>query len=210
MNRRSCQRLLSPWDKSESPFRPWCDQSLARRVRARHLRVGGRQPVLDSPERMYQHFNGSSEAARYISVTDAPTMMWRMRDYDFIFNNPFLFNRYKPGQNQFTGGKLFNRRVWETNFMLNARHGLVRVEAAWRRRHQCHAGVGVGIVESAQFGILGGNLHKRASPRAWRALLILNGVGLSLLWTKEDMSDLCRHDLRAGDMVIVPSDNWSL
>jgi hypothetical protein len=40
----------------------------------------------------YQHYNlTSSEPARYIALTTAPTMMNFIRDDDFIFNNPHRF-----------------------------------------------------------------------------------------------------------------------
>jgi len=69
----------------------------------------------------YQHFNVGAEPARYVAVTDAPPVMRRARDDDFVFNNPFQFtSRYRPGGSQFAGGKLYNRRVWETNFVPNA------------------------------------------------------------------------------------------
>lgn len=156
----------------------------------------------------YQHFNGSKEAARYIAVTDAPTMMRRMRDYNFIFNNPFQFNRYKPGQNQFTGGKLYNRRVWETNFVPNARDMALY---GWKQRGA--GGINV-MLELAQNSLKAhisefpvGTYKKGHRHGPGAHLLILNGVGFSLLWTAEDMSDIRRCDWKAGGMVIVPSDN---
>jgi mannose-6-phosphate isomerase-like protein (cupin superfamily) len=71
----------------------------------------------------YQNFNGSGqEPARYIAVTNAPPMMRLYRDINFIFNNPYMFtSRYAGEEDYFSGkGKLYTRRVWESNFIANA------------------------------------------------------------------------------------------
>src|SRR5713226_5087122 len=72
---------------------------------------------------MYQHFNGSgSEPARYVSVTNAPTVLRMFHNDDFVFNNPFKFSdRFAGSDGYFSGeGKLFKKRwrhVWTTNFV---------------------------------------------------------------------------------------------
>src|SRR5919106_792655 len=71
----------------------------------------------------YQIFNGSgNEPARYIAVTNAPPMMRLFRDNDFIFKCDHAFSgRYAGEEDYFSGkGKLFNRRIWESNFIANA------------------------------------------------------------------------------------------
>jgi mannose-6-phosphate isomerase-like protein (cupin superfamily) len=71
----------------------------------------------------YQNFNGSgNEPTRYIAVTNAPPMMRLFRDSKFIFNCDFRFSgRYAGEENYFSGnGKLYNRRIWESNFIANA------------------------------------------------------------------------------------------
>jgi mannose-6-phosphate isomerase-like protein (cupin superfamily) len=71
----------------------------------------------------YQNFNGSgNEPVRYIAVTNAPPMMRLFRDDEFIFNSDFRFrSRYSGDDDYFSGnGKLFQRRVWESNFIANA------------------------------------------------------------------------------------------
>ena len=71
----------------------------------------------------YQHFNGSgSEPARYLGVTTAPLMMRLYNDLDFIFNTPHAFKgRFDAEAGYFSGeGKLFQSRVWESNFIPNA------------------------------------------------------------------------------------------
>src|SRR5438034_3579536 len=71
----------------------------------------------------YQNFNGSGhEPARYVAVTNAPPMMRLFRDNEFIFNCDFAFRgRYSGEEDYFSGkGKLFKRRIWESNFIANA------------------------------------------------------------------------------------------
>jgi mannose-6-phosphate isomerase-like protein (cupin superfamily) len=47
----------------------------------------------------YQHFNGSGrEPARYMAVTNAPSMLRILRSRDFIFNNPHQFRERFTGE----------------------------------------------------------------------------------------------------------------
>lgn len=157
----------------------------------------------------YQHFNVSSEPARYLAVTDAPTMMRRIRDDDFIFNNAYQFtSRYQPGDSQFSGGKLYNRRVWETSFVPNAPDMALY---GWKERGAGGINVMLEMAKNSlkahisEFPVGTYKKGHRHGPGAH--LVILSGVGFSLLWTKEDMSDLRRCDWKKGGMVIVPNDN---
>ena len=157
----------------------------------------------------YQHFTVSSEPARYIAVTGAPPMMRRMRDDDFIFNNPFQFtSRFKGSVGQLSGGKLYNRRVWETNFVPNAPNMALY---GWKERGA--GGINVmlemaGNSQKAHISEFPVGTYKKAHRHGPGAhLIVLSGVGFSLLWTKDDMSDLRRCDWKAGGMIVVPSDN---
>ena len=72
----------------------------------------------------YQHFNGSGdEKVRYIATTNAPPMMRLFRDTDFMFNNDFQFPLplHRRRDVLLSGnGTLYNKRIWETNFIPNA------------------------------------------------------------------------------------------
>ncbi|HWP58518.1 MAG TPA: cupin domain-containing protein [Candidatus Acidoferrales bacterium] len=160
----------------------------------------------------YQNFNGSGdEPARYIAVTNAPPMMRLFRDYDFIFNCDFKFkSRYAGEEDYFSGkGKLFKRRIWESNFIANAPDMLLY---GWKER-------GAGGI-NAMLEMAGNNIkshisefpvgtYKKAHRHGPGAhLLLLSGsAGFSLLWTKEDRSDMVKCDWQVGSMVIVPNDN---
>ena len=159
----------------------------------------------------YQNFNASgSEPARYISVTNAPPVMRLFKDEDFIFNNPFAFSsRYSGEDDYFSGsGKLFQRRVWQSNFIPNAP---TMPLYDWSSR-------GAGGI-NAMLEMAGNSMkahisefpvgtYKKAHRHGPGAhLLLLSGdAGYSLLWQNEDMSDLRKADWKLGAMVVVPGE----
>lgn len=156
----------------------------------------------------YQHFNVSSQPLRYVAFTEAPPALRHYRDHDFIFNNPFKFtSRYAGQKDYFTGGKLFNKRIWETNFVPNA------VDMAlygWSERGAGGINVMLEFAQNSQKAHISefpiGTYKKAHRHGPGAHLLILSGVGFSLLWTKDDMSDLRQCNWSEGGMVIIPSD----
>jgi len=160
----------------------------------------------------YQNFNGSgSEPARYIAVTNAPPMMRLFKDNKFIFNSDFKFeSRYSGEDDYFSGnGKLYKRRVWESNFVANAPDMALY---GWKERG---AGGINAMLEMAnnntkshisEFPIGTYKKAHRHGPGAH--LVLLSGTGgYSLVWTKEDRSDMIKCDWQLGSMVVVPGDN---
>jgi len=160
----------------------------------------------------YQNFNGSgNEPVRYIAVTNAPPMMRLFGENDFIFNCDFNFrSRYTGEDDYFSGkGKLFTRRIWESNFIANA---IDMPLYGWKERG---AGGVNAMLEMAnnnmkshisEFPVGTYKKGHRHGPGAH--LVLLSGTsGFSLVWTKEDRSDMVKCDWKAGSMVIVPSDN---
>jgi mannose-6-phosphate isomerase-like protein (cupin superfamily) len=160
----------------------------------------------------YQNFNGSGhEPARYIAVTNAPPMMRLFQDNAFIFNCDYSFNgRYSGEEDYFSGnGKLFNKRIWESNFIANAPDMLLY---GWKERG---AGGVNAMLEMAnnnmkshisEFPIGTYKKGHRHGPGAH--LVLLSGTaGYSLVWTNEDRSDMIKCDWQVGSMVVVPSDN---
>jgi mannose-6-phosphate isomerase-like protein (cupin superfamily) len=159
----------------------------------------------------YQHFNGSgSEKVRYIATTNAPQMMRFFRDRDFIFDNPFMFHsRYTGDEGFFSGkGTLYNKRIWETNFIPNAPDMALY---GWKDR-----GAG-GINAMLQMGgnDMGNHIsefpvgtYKKAHRHGPGAhLVLLSGdAGFSLLWTKPDRSDMVKCDWQVGSIVIIPGE----
>jgi quercetin dioxygenase-like cupin family protein len=160
----------------------------------------------------YQNFNGSGdEPVRYIAVTNAPPMMRLFGDNEFIFNCDYVFrDRYSGEEDYFSGnGKLFSRRIWESNFIANAPDMLLY---GWKER-------GAGGI-NAMLEMANNNMKNHISEfpvgtykKAHRHgpgphLVLLSGTaGYSLVWTKEDRSDMIKCDWQVGSMVIIPSDN---
>jgi quercetin dioxygenase-like cupin family protein len=60
----------------------------------------------------HQHFNAQGdEPARYVALTDAPQMINRFRNFDFIFRNPFTFtDRFSGEKGYFSARGTENRR----------------------------------------------------------------------------------------------------
>jgi hypothetical protein len=160
----------------------------------------------------YQNFNGSgTEPVRYMAVTNAPPMMRLYQDNDFIFGCDYAFtSRYQGDEDYFSGnGKLYTRRIWESNFIFNAPDMKLY---GWKERG---AGGVNAMLEMAsnntknhisEFPIGTYKKAHRHGPGAH--LLLLSGTaGFSLVWTKEDRSDMIKADWQVGSMVVVPSDN---
>ena len=159
----------------------------------------------------YQHFNASgTDPVRYAAVTSAPPMMRLFRNDEFIFDNPFRFSdRYGEEDDYFSGGgKLYDRRVWESNFIRNAPDMPLY---GWKERG---AGGINAMLEMAQNSMKAhisefpvGTYKKAHRHGPGAHLLILSGdAGYSLLWTKEDRSDMRKADWKVGAMVTVPTE----
>jgi mannose-6-phosphate isomerase-like protein (cupin superfamily) len=159
----------------------------------------------------YQHFNGTGDTkARYIATTNAPPMMRLFRDDNFMFNCPTMFeSRYSGDEEYFGGGgTLYNKRIWETNFIPNAPDMALY---GWKERG---AG-GINAMLNMGKNDMGNHIsefpigtYKKAHRHGPGAhLVLLSGdSGFSLLWTKEDRSDMQKCDWQVGSIVIVPAD----
>src|SRR5713226_7554071 len=68
----------------------------------------------------HQHFNAQGDAtARFLALTDAPPMINRFRDSDFIFCNSHSFVNRFDGEDGYYSGKgkeIVSYRTWESNF----------------------------------------------------------------------------------------------
>ncbi len=160
----------------------------------------------------YQNFNGSgTEPARYIAVTNAPPMMRLFQDNDFIFNDDFAFrSRFSGDEDFFSGkGKLFKRRIWESNFVPNLPDMPLY---GWKERGA--GGINAMLEMSnmnmkhhvSEFPVGTYKKGHRHGPGA-HLVLASGDAGFSLLWTKPDRSDMIKCDWQKGSMIIVPGDD---
>jgi|SRR5579884_1607001 quercetin dioxygenase-like cupin family protein len=161
----------------------------------------------------YQHFNGSgAEPARYVSVTNAPTILRMFHNDEFLFNNPFKFSdRFSGADGYFSGeGKLYKmrwRHVWTTNFVPDVHtmqlHG-------WAQRGGGGTNVMLELADNSmgahisQFQV---GMYKKAHRHGPGAhVIILDGDGYSTLW-KDDFNQHVKCDWRPG-AVVVPPEDW--
>ncbi len=156
----------------------------------------------------YQHFNGSgTEPVRYLAVTTAPTAMRQYRNLDFIFNNPFAFeDRFDSEDGYFNGeGKLYNARIWETNFVPNADSMPLH---SWKERGAGGTNVMLELAKNttkAHISEFPVGTYKKAHRHGPGAhLVLLGGVGFSLLWQEGQEPRQC--NWKRGSLVVVPTE----
>ena len=158
----------------------------------------------------YQHYNASgTDPARYAAVTNAPPVMRQWRNTDFIFDTPFRFTERYAGDDDFfsASGTAYTKRRWESNFVPSApTMPLFDYLTRGAGGIQAHIMM-AGNVTGAHISEFPVGTYKKAHRHGPGAhLLILSGAGFSLLWNKEDRSDIRRADWKVGSMVIVPAD----
>ena len=158
----------------------------------------------------YQVFNGSGMTpARYVAVTNAPTVIGLFHNEDFVFNNPYLFDDRFGGEADYFSrdGKLHRGRALETNFVPDV-HSIQLHE--WRER----GGGGTNIMLELAQNSMGAHIsqfkpgtYKKAHRHGPGAhVIILDGQGFSLLWQEGD-ADWQKCEWKPGT-VVVPPENW--
>ena len=157
-----------------------------------------------------QHHNGSgTEPVRYISVTNLPTILKIFHNWDFVWDNPFVFkDRFADESGYFSGeGKLFRHRIWETNFVPDV--NTTRLYS-WAERGAGGANIFLELAQNSmgahisQFPVRTYKKAHRHGPGAH--VMILDGTGYTLLW-KEGAKERKKCEWKPGSLV-VPPDNW--
>ena len=138
----------------------------------------------------YRIFNSSGvQSARYVAVTNAPTIVSLFHNHGFVFDNPYLFeDRFSGGDDYFAGeGVLHRGRTLETNFVPNV-HTIQLHD--WKAR----GGGGTNVMIELAQNSMGAHVsqfkpgtYKKAHRHGPGAhVIILDGVGFSLLWREGD------------------------
>lgn len=168
----------------------------------------------------FQHFNGSDEPARLLSYYDMPTIMNIFPSEEFMFHNPIQFrDRFTGADTFFSGegellsvpGKSF--RVWKTNYVPDARAielyewkergagGLnIMLDMAGSRIHTHISQFPVGTYKKAHVD----PQTRGTDPGGGSLLLILEGVGFSLVWGPGD-KEFKRLDWKRNSLIISPA-----
>ncbi|HEX3245809.1 MAG TPA: ethanolamine ammonia lyase-activating protein [Chloroflexota bacterium] len=159
----------------------------------------------------YQFHNGSgSQPARMLSVTDRPIVMNLFHDNNFVFNCEHQFtDRFSGEEDYFSReGKLHQKRVLSTNFIADA-DGLQLHE--WKERGAGGRNIMFELADStmaAHISEFPVGTYKKAHRHGPGAhVIILNGVGFSLLWPEGDDENKRKVPWKTGSMV-VPPDRW--
>ena len=158
----------------------------------------------------YQLFNGSgTEPLRYMSVTNLPTILKTFHSTEFVFDNPFTFKDRFQGESGYfnTEGLMWQNRIWETNFVPDV-HSMKLY--SWAERGAGGTNIFLELAQNSmgahisQFPVATYKKAHRHGPGAH--VIILDGLGYSLLWREEDKERM-KCEWKSGSMV-VPPDGW--
>ena len=118
----------------------------------------------------HQHFNGSGqEPARYVGVTNAPSVMNLYDDINFIFNTPYDFkDRFNGEPDYFTPKAEKKGFLLATNFVRRRGQPAADQRQGARRRRRPHPLQHVGRHAEPHLAVPGRHLQEGALPRAER------------------------------------------
>ena len=157
----------------------------------------------------HQHFNVQGDTpARYIAMTDAPLMINRFRNLDFIFNNTFRFDDRFSGQEGYYSGKgkeIESHRTWESNFMPDVRDMKLKDRSARGKGAtgiRLHLAANTMSAHIEQYPVGTYPRGHRHGPGAH--ILILSGEGYSYFW--EEGKPRIRINWRPGSLLEPPAD----
>ena len=164
----------------------------------------------------HQHMNGSgTEPARFVAVTTAPLVMNYFHNEDFIFSNPFVFEDRVGSAKEYQGeGKLYlgyagRTYAWETNFIPDIE---TFTTYEWKERGAGGATVNFELAKNTQAAHVSqfpvGTYKKAHRHGPGAHVIIISGVGYSLLWPRDGgpHDRMERVDWGVGAMVVPPTD----
>jgi oxalate decarboxylase/phosphoglucose isomerase-like protein (cupin superfamily) len=153
-----------------------------------------------------QHFNASGkDAARFVAVTNGPSVINLYEDIDFIFNTQYDFkNRFSGEPDYFDNKGEQKGLLLETNFVADAVN-LPLISAKERGAGGGHIrfNMAKGSMNShiSQFPI--GTYKKAHCHGPGAHVIILSGEGYSLMWP--DGEEPRRYEWQVGAMVVPPN-----
>ncbi len=154
----------------------------------------------------HQHFNGSGkEPARYVAVTNGPSVINLYEEPEFIFNTRHDFNSRFAGEPDYFSNKGEQKGLLlETNFVADAVN-LPLISAKERGAGGGHIrfNMAKGSMNShiSQFPI--GTYKKAHAHGPGAHVIILTGEGYSLMWPEGDEPK--RYEWQVGSMIVPPA-----
>ncbi len=155
-----------------------------------------------------QHFNAQgNEPARFVALTDAPVIINRFRNLEFVFNNEFVFSDRFSGEDGYFSGKgktVESHRTWDANFIADV--------PGFRLLEHSARGQGArGILLHFSANTISAHIEEYpvgTYPRAhWHGpgahIVILSGEGYSLLWEQGKRRE--RIDWKPGSLFVPPA-----
>lgn len=161
---------------------------------------------------IHQHFNGSgTEPTRIVAVTNLCLMLNLFHDEDYIYKNPYVFDKRAKESRYFRGeGELRTvrpgRHNWETNFVPDLMNFSL---PAWHERGAGGNNIQFCLADStlhAHISEFGVGTYKKAHWHGAGAHIFCNtGEGYSLLWKDgEDPVNTTRVDWKPGWLYAPP------
>jgi oxalate decarboxylase/phosphoglucose isomerase-like protein (cupin superfamily) len=156
----------------------------------------------------HQHFNGSGrETARYVAVTNAPSVMNMFGEIAFVFNTAYDFRSRFAGEPDYFSNKGEQKGLLlETNFVADAVN-LPLISAKERGAGGGHIrfNMAKGSMNShiSQFPV--GTYKKAHAHGPGAHVIILGGEGYTLMWPEGE--EPRRYAWQVGSM-IVPPNRW--
>ena len=159
----------------------------------------------------HQHFNGSGkEPARYVAVTNGPSVINLYEEPDFIFNTKHDFNSRFAGEPDYFSNKGEQKGLLlETNFVADAVN-LPLISAKERGAGGGHIrfnmAKGSNNSHISQFPI--GTYKKAHAHGPGAHVIILTGEGYSLMWPEGE--EPRRYEWQVGTMIVPPNTVWAV
>ena len=154
----------------------------------------------------HQHFNGSGkDAARFVSVTNAPVIINSFGDTDFVYGTAYDFkNRFAGESNYFANGGEQKGLLLDTNFVADAIN-LPLIAAKERGAGGGHIrfSMAKGSMNShiSQFPI--GTYKKAHAHGPGAHVIVMSGEGFSLMWPEGE--EPRRFEWKEGTMIVPPN-----
>jgi len=154
----------------------------------------------------HQHFNTSGkDAARFVSVTNAPAILNAFGDLDFVFKTPYDFKERFSGEPDYFANKGEQKGLLlDTNFVADAIN-LPLIAAKERGAGGGHIrfNMAKGSMNShiSQFPVGASTTAHTHGPGAY--VIVMSGEGFSLMWPEGEKPR--RYDWREGTLIVPPN-----